>query len=71
MDLRGDWPSVCPVLIRNPRRSQVAPIDYSNHQTRLPVNKFRILRYRAASVTKAILTMPAFCASASTSVTLS
>jgi len=25
MDLRGDWSSVCPALLRNPRRNQVAP----------------------------------------------
>src|SRR5712691_9665489 len=25
MDLRGDWSSVCPALLRYPRRNQVAP----------------------------------------------
>src|SRR3990172_12539139 len=26
MDLRGDWSSTCPVLLRDPRRNLVAPV---------------------------------------------
>ncbi len=41
MDLRGDWSSVCPALLCNPRRSQVAPVlqipaetgGYGKHKT--------------------------------------